>query len=292
MKLMKKKGRGREEARKKIVNKSLSVVIAAVLVSSVLIASMPLAAAAPPGNIFEIEPCRSPPGEELGYGVIIDHPAGFKSLDMTIPAGFRAVPPGCGELLAKARATDDEGKVYSMIFTANSTDANKIDLHCVCGEDEVNYTFDANYSKGGSINISVSCWGSAYANLTLPTSTVNGSLKMSLAGSSKNLTSVEIRIREFVKNPAICGPYTFDLTANGYSDSYTVCIMYPGDINGDSVVDVGDLQRMAWAWGSERRQAKYNACADLKCDDEIDVGDLQQLAWNIFNEYDPCQPVG
>jgi len=286
MKLMKKKGREREEARKKIINKSLSVVIAAVFVSSVLIASMPLAAAKPPGNIFEIEPCRSEPGEVLAYDVTIIHTAGFNSLTMSIPMGFGAVAPEDEDLLAEAWALDDGGSNYYMTFTANGTD--KIDLYCECGEVSVEYTFNASYDPGDSINISVSCFGSAYANLTLPPAGENGSLEMSLGGSSKKLKKVTISIQKFVQNPAICDPYTFDLTANGYSDSYTVCIMYPGDINGDSKVNVLDLQRMAWAWGSELGQANYNPCADLSCDGKLSVADLQLLAWNILNEYPPC----
>ena len=289
---MKKRGRGSEgeEAKKNLIinnsRKSLSIVMAAVLVSSVLIAFMPLAAAN--GNIdtFTIAPCRGNPSAESAYNVTINT-TGFTSLDMTIPAGFKANQSiAGGELLAEAWVWDNESNEYYMTFTANGTD--KIDLHCVCGGDEVNYTFDAGYDEGDSINISVSCYGSAYANLTLPTSTVNGSLKMSLGETSKKLTNVGISIKEFVRNPAACGPYTFDLTANGDSKSFTVCIMYPGDINGDSKVDVLDLQRLAWAFDSEPGDLNWNPCADLKCDGVINVLDLQRLAWNYLNVYPAC----
>ena len=284
MRGMKKKGRGREEAKKNIIKKSLSV---AILVSSVLIASMPLAAA--DITSFTITPCRSLPGEVFdkpGYTVNMTIDAtGFTSLDMVIPAGFEAKAPGGGELLAEAWLLDNESHDYYLKFTANGTD--KIDLYCECGGDKVNYTFDASYGEGDSINISVSCHGSVYANLTLPKSTVNGSLKMSLQGASKKLKHVNISIKEFVRNPAASGRYTFDVTANGDTDSYPVCIMYPGDINGDCEVDVGDLQLLAWAWGSHPGDTNWNPCADLNCDGKISVADLQIMAWNFLKKY-PC----
>lgn len=284
---MKKKGRA--EAKENLIinnsKKSLTVVMAAIIVSSALIASMPLAAANGGIDTFTIAPCRSPPDAELAYAVIINHASGFNSLTMSIPAGYKAKAPVGGEVLAEAWALDDGGGNYHMTFTANGTD--KIDLHCVCGGDEVNYTFPASYGQGDSINISVSCWGSAYANLTLPTAAANGSLNLSLAGSSKQLKNVMISIKQFVQNPGTCDPYTFDVTANCDTASYTVCIMHPGDINGDCEVDVGDLQKLAWAWGSKRGEAEWNPCADLKCDDKIGVGDLQIMGWNFLKEY-PC----
>jgi hypothetical protein len=241
---MKKEGRGRAEAKKNIIKKSLTVVMAAIIVSSALIASIPLAAANGGIDTFTIEPCRSPPGETFAYTVIINHASGFNSLNMSIPAGYKAKAPIVdGDVLAEAWALDDGGGNYYMTFTANGTD-------------------------------------------TLP-STVDGSLNLSLAGSSKKLKNVTISIKEFVWNPWTCDPYTFDVTANCDTASYTVCTMHPGDINGDCEVDVGDLQRLAWAWGSKRGGAEWNPCADLKCDDKIGVGDLQIMGWNFLKEY-PC----
>ena len=284
---MEKRGRGSEgeEAKKNIIKKSLTVILAAIIVSSMLTAFMPLAAANNGIDTFKIEPCRGNASAVSAYNVTINT-TGFTSLDMTIPAGFKAVVPADEDLIAEVWVMDNASNEYYMTFTANSTD--KIDLHCVCGGDEVDYTFPANYSEGGSINISVSCWGSAYANLTLPTDTVNGSLKMSLGGTSKKLTNVSIHIKKFVENPAACGRYTFDLTANGDTASFIVCIMYPGDINGDSKVNVLDLQRLAWAFLSKPGDANWNPCADLNCDGVINVFDLQILAWNFLNVYPPC----
>ena len=285
MKLMKRKGRGREEARKNIIHKSLSVVIAAVIVSSVLMASMPLVAANGNGiaTFFNIDPCRSNPDAELAYNVTISHTSGFNLLNMSIPAGFRAKQPVHGDLLAEAWLLDNESNEYHKTFTANGTD--KIDVVCTCGGDSVNYTFNASYGEGGTMNLIVSCCGSAYANLTLPKTNVNGSLNMSLLGSPKKLTNVTISIKEFVKNPVTCGRKTFDVTANN-STSFTVCIMYPGDITGDSKVDLFDLQRLAWAFTSTPDDAAdWNPCADLNCDGVINAHDLLMLAQNYLKVY-------
>ena len=222
MRGMKKKGSGSEgeEVKKGNIKKSLSVVMAAVLVSSVMIAFAPLAAADIAS--FTIAPDKGETGAVSAYDVTINT-TGFTLLDMTIPAGFKAEVPEDGDLLAETWTWDNESNEYYIKFTANGTD--EIDLYCACGSDEVNYTFDASYGEGDSINISVRCWGTAYANLTLPTSTVNGSLNMSLGGSSKKLTNVSISIKEFVRNPAECGNYTFNVIIdNTYFDSDTVWI--------------------------------------------------------------------
>ena len=279
----KERGREREEAKRNIIKKSLSVAIAAVLVSSMLIAFMPLAAA--DISSFTITPCRSLPGEVLGYNVVINT-TGFTSLDMVIPAGFEAVAPGCGELLAEVWLWDDESHEYYITLTSNCT--NKIDVCCRCDEDELKYTFPASYGSGDTIEIEVSCWGAvAQANLTLPTGTVDGSLSMS---SPKTLTNVIISIKEFVRNPTECGDYNFDLTVNGDTASYPVCIMYPGDITGpldvcDNKVNLWDLVALADAYLSQPEDAKWNPCADLNCDGKIDIWDLIILADNYMKPH-------
>lgn len=56
----------------------------------------------------------------------------------------------------------------------------------------------------------------------------------------------------------------------------------PGDINGDGVVNVGDLQLLVAAWGATRTppSANWNPKADLNNDGVINVGDLQLLVAN------------
>ncbi len=49
---------------------------------------------------------------------------------------------------------------------------------------------------------------------------------------------------------------------------------YPGDINGDDSVNVGDLQLLVAAWGSG---PAYVGPADIKADGYVNVGDLQLL---------------
>ncbi len=60
-----------------------------------------------------------------------------------------------------------------------------------------------------------------------------------------------------------------------------------GDINGDGYVNVGDLQALATAWGSQAgppSSANWNADADLNSDGYVNVGDLQILVANWGRE--------
>ncbi len=67
-------------------------------------------------------------------------------------------------------------------------------------------------------------------------------------------------------------------------DSFETTRM-PGDVNGDGYVNVGDLQGLAAAWGSQATppDASWNASADLNSDGYINVGDLQVLIANWGN---------
>ena len=52
-----------------------------------------------------------------------------------------------------------------------------------------------------------------------------------------------------------------------------------GDINNDGYVNVGDLQLLVAAWGSQKTppSSNWNADADINTDDFVNVGDLQLL---------------
>ncbi len=52
---------------------------------------------------------------------------------------------------------------------------------------------------------------------------------------------------------------------------------YPGDVNGDNCVNVGDLQSLVIAWSSSEGDPKWNGNADCNSDGYVNVGDLQAL---------------
>ncbi len=55
---------------------------------------------------------------------------------------------------------------------------------------------------------------------------------------------------------------------------------YPGDINGDNCVNVGDLQSLVIAWSSSEGDPKWNPNADCNSDGYVNVGDLQALIFH------------
>ena len=79
--------------------------------------------------------------------------------------------------------------------------------------------------------------------------------------------------------------YANDSNGNTAAANLTYFILHPGDINGDRVVDVFDLQRLAWAFNSYSTHPDWNENADLNCDNKVNVFDLQLLAWNFGNDY-------
>jgi hypothetical protein len=280
------KKKGREEAKKNIIKKSLSVAIAAVLVSSVLIVSMPLAAAPAPVTItkFEITPNTGITGEVAAYTVVLNTNGEFKTLNITLPEGFGAQTPTDSELIARVDLWNGTQYYGYITFTANGSDpSHKMDVHADIGGDTADATIDVDYSPGGTTHVgSPFAGGASYATLTLPSS--DGKVDVSLPMGMKDIT---VDVKQFVNNPTVCGDYKFDAKVNGGTAvEYTVYIRNnPGDIHKDNVVNVLDLQRLAWAWGSVIGDANWNYCADLNNDGTIGVGDLQLLAWNYRNVY-------
>ncbi len=67
-------------------------------------------------------------------------------------------------------------------------------------------------------------------------------------------------------------------------DSFTTTYL-PGDVNSDGCVNVGDLQGLVAAWGSQATppDPSWNTNADLNSDGYINVGDLQVLIANWGN---------
>ena len=79
--------------------------------------------------------------------------------------------------------------------------------------------------------------------------------------------------------------YARDNNGNTAASNLTYFMLHPGDINGDGVVNVFDLQRLAWAFNSYPTHPEWNENADLNCDNKVNVFDLQLLAWNFGNDY-------
>ena len=66
-----------------------------------------------------------------------------------------------------------------------------------------------------------------------------------------------------------------------YGPAAGVTTSIAGDLNGDSYVNVGDLQILVAAWGSDRAGgSSWNAAADANSDGYVNVGDLQTLVAN------------
>jgi len=75
-------------------------------------------------------------------------------------------------------------------------------------------------------------------------------------------------------------PEETDLADNYMTDGH-VKIKIPGDINGDSTVDIKDIAIVALAFGSYLGHGKWNPEADLYKDDKIDIRDIAIVASNF-----------
>jgi PKD repeat protein len=219
---MKKKGRGREEAKKNIIKKSLSAVMAVVLVSSVLIVSMPLAAA--DISSFTISPDTGSPGDVSAYEAMLTTTEEFEDLTVELPAGFGAQAPTSGGVqVARVDLWNNTQYYGYATFTANNADpSNKLDVHADIGGDTADATIDVDYSAGGTTHVgSPFPGGAAYADLRLPTDLEDGRLKVSLPMGMRDFS---VAIEEIVKNPTECGDYKFYVQVNTDVDWFTVRI--------------------------------------------------------------------
>ena len=278
------KKKEREEAKKNIIKKSLTVILAAIIVSSVMTAFVPLAAAGITN--FKITPSTGITGEVAAYTVVLNTNSEFKTLNITIPEGFGAQAPIDSELIARVDLWNGTQYYGYVTFTANGSDpSNKVDVHADIGGDTAEATINVDYNAGGTTHVgSPFAGGASYATLTLPSS--DGKVDVSLPMGMKDVT---VDVKQFVKNPTACGNYTFSAKVNGGTAvEYTVCIRNnPGDVNGDCVVDIGDLQLLVWGFNTHPGDTYWNYCADLNCDGAINVLDVQIWIWNWDNVY-PC----
>jgi len=79
--------------------------------------------------------------------------------------------------------------------------------------------------------------------------------------------------------------YARDSNGNMAASNTVYFTLHPGDITGDCVVNIFDLQQLAWAFNSQPGDPDWNPRADLNCDNKVNVFDLQRLAWNFGNDY-------
>lgn len=164
---------------------------------------------------FSVTPTTTTCDTNSSYTIQLNT-TGFDSLNITIPAGYAAVVPDAGNLLAEVDLWNETIGYYGYVnFTANATNSStEIDVYAdVSGS--ATFTQDIDYSEGASTVIN-SPLGSKpeMMNLTLPTASADGSLK--LYGLPDELTNITLTIGPFVKNPA-AGIYNF--TAEGVKNA-------------------------------------------------------------------------
>ena len=70
-----------------------------------------------------------------------------------------------------------------------------------------------------------------------------------------------------------------DITDNNFTDG-SVKVKMLGDINGDGIIDIDDLNRAGKAYGSYMGEPEYNPEADLNNDGHIDMRDLAVIGKN------------
>ena len=172
----------------------------------------------PPLTSITITPDTGITGQVSAYDIIVNT-TGFKSLAVSIPAGFGARTPSGGEQIARADLwwkNESEPYYGYVTFTANTSEpSEKMDVYAQIGGSTPEYKGMAvNYTEGAVISIK-SPFGShpERANLTLPTEYANGSLK--IFGLPDTITNVTVSIGAFVQNPTTAGTYTFTARAEG-----------------------------------------------------------------------------
>ena len=199
-------------------------------------------------------------GATSNYAVQLNT-TGLTSLSVTIPAGYEAVEPTSGgQLVARVDLWgSDPGDTASVTFTANSTNpSTKMDVSLNVSDDPTTYTLTQtiSYSEGASMVIKSPKGGQKeMMNLTLPTATANGGLKLyDLTGDIQNMTVVLY----LVKNPTTAGTYTFETDDGKTADVNITEARIPGDANGDTNVNIQDAVLLFnWVSFPSDRGTKY-----------------------------------
>jgi hypothetical protein len=233
-------------------------VMAAVMVGFMVIAFMPAASAGV--TSFAVTPSTGLAGAVDSYNVLVTT-TGVNTLNISIPAGFIAVPPANGGVeIARVdfwNTSTRDYYGYGTVTANNANPAGKVDVYCKMqvGGEEVIFTRTENvkYAPGGFTTLvveypEITPIGTATVNLTLPTEDDNGSINITIDCFSLDLLEdVHIAVRQFVRNPMIAGDYVF--TAEGVTDTVIITAQkgcgavfrngwWYADTNGDHNTDV------------------------------------------------------
>ena len=159
---------------------------------------------------FTVTPTTTTAGVTSAYTMQLNT-TGLTSLNVTIPAGYDAVEPAAGDLVARVDLWgSNPGDIANVTFTANSANpSTKVDVSLNISDDDPGTytgTQTVSYSEGASMVIASPKNDVDMMNLTLPTATANGSLELhDLPDSIKNMTVVIYSM----KNPTTAGNHTF-----------------------------------------------------------------------------------
>ena len=204
--------------------------IAAIIVGLMMFAFMPLASAEV--TSFSVTPSTGLVGAVDSYNVLVTT-TGVTSINITIPAGFIAVPPTTGGVeIARVEFWNTSRGDYYGYLTVTADIDHPADTVVISGTfrvggDEFEYgptPQNVNYTAGESASLKVKVNdGTAWANITLPTETEDGCINVNIDCLSLDLLQdVHIAIKQFVRNP---------LTASGYefsADEKSACVAITG----------------------------------------------------------------
>jgi len=274
-----------------IRNGITSITLASLVVMVCLFAVAAPVSAQPVSSIgVTIDPCRSPPGASPGYTCVLNNstPCDIWFVNVTIPKGYTAMDPvECDCSVNLTLQNESTGEIISKSMAFKNETGHWVEVTHTAYDGA--WSFVANCSEGNVTNICMEY--TACLRLTMPTASANGSMNISL-GALGPLTSGDNMTLEFasdcIKNPGTSGRYTWLVTTAdpcGYSESGVVCIMHPGDTNGDDEVNLMDLSNLADAYLSQLGCDNWDQCADLNGDGIIDIYDLIILADNYLTEY-------
>jgi hypothetical protein len=203
-------------------------------------------------------------------------------------------------VLSVTNAPAGTGGAFPLSFSAgtieNSTSVN-------AGQNFTLYLFDppqitsassVNFTEGSANSFAVTASGYPKSPLALGgtnysgmTFTVNG-LPAGLSASWQNAQgqNTGTLILSGTPSSAIAGPHTVMLTANNgvgtaATQTFTLHVVTPGDVNSDGVVSCSDISVVKAALGTFIGVAGYDNRADLNADGLVDLRDLAFVASHL-----------
>jgi hypothetical protein len=236
-------------------------VMAAIIIGFMMIVFTPFAAATV--TSFTVTPSSGVVGVVDSYDALVTTD-GVTRINISIPAGFIAVPPATGGVqIARvdfwnSSALDYYG--YATITSNNANPTTQVDAYCkfrVGGDEvEITTTQDVNYGMGATnpFESGFECDHSS-AVLKLPTEDDDGCINITIDCTdcpcfSENwrLDDVMIAIRQFVRNPTTADDYVFT-TDDGQTATVSITAPRGGgavfrggqwfvDKNGDHTTDI------------------------------------------------------